>query len=242
MKKKIYIPIIVSLCLAIFILNRTGAIDFGLQHLIARLWPIVIVWLGYNLLHYKEEFKKKSGIVLTIMGLFLLILNVSVLFFENQDYVFKIFFTGLLTFWPVLIIFLALHAILSIFDPGEAVYTSSFGIRNYEQVDLSKLDSTLKARFGRLKFVIDPKDLTHRAIRLNIVAFFGVVEVLVSGEVSLLAENKARVGFYDILGEKGSKLWGVQVVEIDANSDSATRLLLTINSWFGKVIVKKAEG
>ena len=36
MKKKIYIPIIVSLCLAIFILNRTGAIDFGLQHLIAR--------------------------------------------------------------------------------------------------------------------------------------------------------------------------------------------------------------
>ena len=109
-------------------------------------------------------------------------------------------------------------------------------------MDLSKLDSTLKARFGRLKFVIDPKDLTHRAIRLNIVAFFGVVEVLVSGEVSLLAENKARVGFYDILGEKGSKLWGVQVVEIDANSDSATRLLLTINSWFGKVIVKKAEG
>lgn len=239
--QRIVIAVIATIILTVILLNSMGTIEFGLGHLIARFWALIPLWIGYSFLKTDDQRKNKSGLVLAILGGFLLILNISIFFFENQAHVYAIAITGILAFWPILILVFIGKVIGSFFDRGEEVYRSCFGVQTIENADLSGLDSTLLAQFGKLIFKVKPDDIGIRAVRLDVIAFFGVVEIIVPSGVNVVAESKVRLGCFNVLGHKSKKVLGREVVELGDGFSATPQLLLVTSSWLGKVVVKNAD-
>lgn len=239
--RKLLVALIAAFLFAVWFLQYQGVIDFGVSYVIMRLWPIIPLWLGLQWLTYPEPGKKKSGFVLVIFAAFLLGLNIVELFTRSQDYIYFISITGILVFWPIIILVFFISIIISLFDKGETVLQSIFSSRTIDDYNWDRLDSSLRAAFGKLTFVIKPEDLTHRAIRLDILSFFGKVEVIIPEGVGVLAEVKTRLGTANVLQSHNKKIIGKYVVREVVQGEENPRVLLVTSSWFGNVTVRYAN-
>lgn len=233
--------IILTIIFAVGILNYNEVIDFGVGHVIARLWALIPLLFGLHLLKSEDPRRKKSGVVLTVIFGFLLTLNIVMLFTETQNFLFYITIIGLLLFWPIIIIVLLVSIIIGFFQRGELTHKSILANRKIHDPDWDQLDTTLITIFGKLTFVIDETVITHRTIRLDILSLFGKVEVIVPEGVGILAETKQRLGKVSILDSDDNKFIGKNVIEKTGDGENNRRLLLVTSSWLGNVTVKRAN-
>ncbi len=239
--KKILLALLTAFLFAVWVLQHRGVIDFGVIYIISRLWLIIPLWYGIKLIRSEKMRAKKSGIIAVVFSGFLLLLSIIDIFSKTQDYVFYIAIIGMLVFWPLVIIMFLISIVLSLFDKGEVMYNSIFSSRNIQNPELKSPDVSLKAIFGKLTFTLEPKDFTQRAIRLNVLAFFGKVEIIIPEGIGVLAESKTRLGDTHILETATDKIIGKSVIEKPIVSEINPRLLLVTSSWLtGNIVVKHA--
>lgn len=240
--RKILVALIAAFLFAVWFLNYQGTIDFGVIYIISRIWFIIPLWYGIKLIIRNENLSKRnSGIILAVSSGFLQILSMIDIFSKTKEHVFYIAVVGMLAFWPIFLIVFFISVIISLFDKGETVYKSIFSSKTIQNAKWDMLDTSLQAVFGKLKFVINQEDITHRAIRLDVLAVFGKVEIIIPEGVGVLAEAKTRLGTAHILDTKSRKIIGESVIQKPVVSEPNPRLLLVTSSWLlGNVTVKHA--
>lgn len=240
--RKILVALTAAFLFAIWFLNYQGTIDFGVTYIISRIWFIIPLWYGIKLIVKNENLSKRnSGIILAVFSGFMLILSMIDIFTKTQEYVFYIAVVGMLVFWPIFLIVFFISVVISLFDKGETVYKSVFSSQKIQDADWDMPDMSLHAVFGRLTFVIDREDITQRAIRLDVLAVFGKVEIIIPEDVGLLAETKTRLGTAHVLDTKSKKIIGKSVIQKPVMSEPNPRILLVTSSWLlGNVTVKHA--
>lgn len=240
--RKILVALIAAFLFAVWFLDYQGTIDFGVIYIISRIWFIIPLWYGIKLIIRNENLSKRnSGIILAVSSGFLQILSMIDIFSKTKEHVFYIAVVGMLAFWPIFLIVFFISVIISLFDKGETVYKSIFSSKTIQNAKWDMLDTSLQAVFGKLKFVINPEDITHRAIRLDVLAVFGKVEIIIPEGVGVLAEAKTRLGTAHILDTKSRKIIGESVIQKPVVSEPNPRLLLVTSSWLlGNVTVKHA--
>ena len=240
--RKILVALIAAFLFAVWFLNYQGTIDFGVIYIISRIWFIIPLWYGIKLIIRNENLSKRnSGIILAVSSGFLQILSMIDIFSKTKEHVFYLAVVGMLAFWPIFLIVFFISVIISLFDKGETVYKSIFSSKTIQNAKWDMLDTSLQAVFGKLKFVINQEDITHRAIRLDVLAVFGKVEIIIPEGVGVLAEAKTRLGTAHILDTKSRKIIGESVIQKPVVSEPNPRLLLVTSSWLlGNVTVKHA--
>ena len=240
--RKILVALIAAFLFAVWFLNYQGTIDFGVIYIISRIWFIIPLWHGIKLIIRNENSSKRnSGLILAVFSGFLQILSMIDIFSKTKEHVFYIAVVGMLAFWPIFLIVFFISVIISLFDKGETVYKSIFSSKTIQNAKWDMLDTSLQAVFGKLKFVINQEDITHRAIRLDVLAVFGKVEIIIPEGVGVLAEAKTRLGTAHILDTKSRKIIGESVIQKPVVSEPNPRLLLVTSSWLlGNVTVKHA--
>ncbi len=240
--RKILVALIAAFLFAVWFLDYQGTIDFGVIYIISRIWFIIPLWYGIKLIIRNENLSKRnSGIILAVSSGFLQILSMIDIFSKTKEHVFYLAVVGMLAFWPIFLIVFFISVIISLFDKGETVYKSIFSSKTIQNAKWDMLDTSLQAVFGKLKFVINQEDITHRAIRLDVLAVFGKVEIIIPEGVGVLAEAKTRLGTAHILDTKSRKIIGESVIQKPVVSEPNPRLLLVTSSWLlGNVTVKHA--
>jgi predicted membrane protein len=96
----------------------------------------------------------------------------------------------------------------------------------------------LTAFLGKLIFVVNTQSISHRAVRLDILALFGKVEIVIPEDVGVLSEQTTLFAAAEILGRRGRKLAGREVLRSPAAENQNPRLLLVTRSLFGSVTVR----
>ncbi len=239
--KKGVIGIIGAVLMAIFLLERMEKIGFGLGEVIARLWPLIFLWLGYVYTQRKERRSEKTALVFVLFGGFWFILNIAILFTENQEFVVVIAGLALVLFFPILLVMLFFHIIFSVISKGETVYSSFFMPRVLTGSDWPREDATFVSILSGITLKISPADIQFRTIRLDALTLLGKVTILVPDGVTIVAESKTRLGFFDVLGQRNKSIIGRQTVEELVIGEDRPRLLLTSSSWLGKFQVKRVS-
>ena len=168
----------------------------------------------------------------------MLIISLIELFTETQESIYYITVIGTLVFWPLIVALFLLSVIISLFDKGEVVHKSFLKQRTIKCPEQELLDTSLRSFLGKLIFVMNPKSISLRAVRLDVLALFGNVEIVIPEDVGVLAELKTLFASADILGKRNRKLVGREVVRSPAAESQNPRLLLVTRSWFGSVTVR----
>ncbi|HKM18037.1 MAG: cell wall-active antibiotics response protein [Firmicutes bacterium] len=236
--RRLAVAVVAAFFVAVEFLRWQGIIDFGALYVFSHTWYLIPMWYGIKLAQQKSKSMKTSGFVLIVFAGFMLIMSMIELFSETQDSIYYITVAGTLIFWPLVMIMFFLSVLVSLFDKGEEVHKSFLTQRTVECPEQELLDTSLSTVLGKLTFVMNLKSVSHRAVRLDILALFGKVEIVVPEDVGVLAEQKALFAAADVLGKLSRKLVGGEVVRSPAAESQNPRLLLVIRSCFGSVAVK----
>ncbi len=236
--RRIAIALVAVFLLAVWFLNWLGVIDFGVLYVVTHTWYLIPMWYGIRLAQQKQRSMKISGFVLLVFSGFMLIISLIELFTETQESIYYITVIGTLVFWPLIVALFLLSVIISLFDKGEVVHKSFLKQRTIKCPEQELLDTSLRSFLGKLIFVMNPKSISLRAVRLDVLALFGNVEIVIPEDVGVLAELKTLFASADILGKRNRKLVGREVVRSPAAESQNPRLLLVTRSWFGSVTVR----
>ena len=96
---------------------------------------------------------------------------------------------GTLVFWPLIMLMFIITVVISLFDKGEEVHRTILMQRTVVCPEQELLDTTLTAFLGKLIFVVNTQSISHRAVRLDILALFGKVEIVIPEDVGVLSEQ-----------------------------------------------------
>ncbi len=190
--RKLVIIILVALTALVGLLNFLDIIDFGILYLFSRLWFLIPTWFGIKLVVEEERSKKISGFVLLVFAGFMFVLNIIELVFDTQDLIYYIGVVGTLVFWPVVIIIFMISVIVSLFDKGEEVHKCLLRSKTVECPPQELKDTSLKATLGKLTFIMGPETVTHRAVRLDVLAMFGKVEIVIPKDVGIFDSDQLK--------------------------------------------------
>lgn len=230
--------LVAAVLLAVWFLHWQGVIDFGVLYFITHTWYLIPMWYGVKLFRQETRSMRISGFVLIVFSGFMFIISLIELFTEAQAAIYYITILGTLIFWPVVMVMFFITVIISLFDKGEEVYKAVLKRRRIVCPEQELLDTSLTASLGKLIFEMNPHNITHRAVRLDILALFGKVEIVLPEDVGVLAEQTGLFGTLDILGQRNRKLAGREVVRSSAAEYQNPRLLLVVRSCLGSVTVR----
>ena len=234
--RRLAVAVVAAFFVAVEFLRWQGIIDFGALYVFSHTWYLIPMWYGIKLAQQKSKSMKTSGFVLIVFAGFMLIMSMIELFSETQDSIYYITVAGTLIFWPLVMIMFFLSVLVSLFDKGEEVHKSFLTQRTVECPEQELLDTSLSTVLGKLTFVMNLKSVSHRAVRLDILALFGKVEIVVPEDVGA-GRTKSIVCRCRRLGKLSRKLVGGEAVR-PGGREPEPRLLLVIRSCFGSVAVK----
>lgn len=169
---------------------------------------------------------------------FMLIISLIELITRSQEYIYYITVIGTLVFWPLIMLMFIITVVISLFDKGEEVHRTILMQRTVVCPEQELLDTSLTAFLGKLIFVVNTQSISHRAVRLDILALFGKVEIVIPEDVGVLSEQTTLFAAAEILGRRGRKLAGREVLRSPAAENQNPRLLLVTRSLFGSVTVR----
>lgn len=235
---KIAGALMAALLLVVWFLNWKGVIDFGVLYVITHTWYLIPMWYGVKLLKRQTKSMKISGFVLLAFSGFMLIISLIELITRSQEYIYYITVIGTLVFWPLIMLMFIVTVVISLFDKGEEVHRTILMQRTVVCPEQELLDTSLTAFLGKLIFVVNTQSISHRAVRLDILALFGKVEIVIPEDVGVLSEQTTLFAAAEILGRRGRKLAGREVLRSPAAENQNPRLLLVTRSLFGSVTVR----